>query len=77
MSETVNRKLMSFKAGCAKAGYGRSKMYDLIAEGRITAYKDGHQTKIDEDSLDAHMAALPRLVLKPSKRRAAPAVEPV
>jgi hypothetical protein len=86
MSDFVSRRRLSFKAAYEKAGCGRSKMYDLIALGLVVAYKDGHMTKVDEDSLDAYLASRPRAVIKPSKRkqpgkagkRAAPAAaEPV
>jgi excisionase family DNA binding protein len=83
MSDFVPRKRVSFKAASEKAGCGRSKMYDLIAEGLVVAYKDGRLTKVDDDSLDAYLASRPRAVIKPSKRKqhgkpAAPAAaEPV
>jgi excisionase family DNA binding protein len=69
MSESVSRNLITFKAACAKGGFGRSKLYELIGADKIAAYKDGHQTKVDGDSVDAYLASLPRLVIKPSKKK--------
>lgn len=71
------RKDKTFKAACEKIGCGRSKLYDLIAEEKIVAYKDGRMTKVDDDSIDAYLTSRPRLVIQPSKRlRARQAVSP-
>ena len=55
------RNLISLKRACEKGNFGRTKAYELINAGKITAYKDGGRTLVDADSLDAYQGALPRL----------------
>ena len=46
---TARRRLITF--------LGRTKAYELINAGKIFAYKQGHQTMIDADSIDVfHMS---------------------
>jgi excisionase family DNA binding protein len=40
---------------------GRTKAYELIEAGKIDAYKMGHQTMIDLNSVDRYHASLPKL----------------
>jgi hypothetical protein len=42
-----------------------TRLYELIAAGKINAYKDGNKTLIDLNSVDARQAALPKI--KPRK----------
>jgi excisionase family DNA binding protein len=52
--------LIPLKAALEKGHFKRTN-YKLINEGKIIAYKDGHTTLVDADSLDAYQASLPRI----------------
>jgi excisionase family DNA binding protein len=54
------RRLVEFKDGCRYGKFGKTKAYELIAQERIKAYKMGHKTLIDLDSVDEYHASLPR-----------------
>jgi hypothetical protein len=58
---TEKRNLIPMKAALERGGFKRTKAYELIDAGRIVAYKMGHQTMIDSDSIDAYHASLPRI----------------
>ncbi len=58
---TARRRLITFKEGLKHLRVGRTKAYELINAGKIIAYKQGHQTMIDADSIDLFQAALPRI----------------
>jgi excisionase family DNA binding protein len=58
---TARRRLITFKEGLEHLRVGRTKAYELINSGKIVAYKQGHQTLIDADSIDAFQSALPRV----------------
>ena len=76
MPDVVKRNLIPLKVALRKGGFGRTKFYELVAAGKIIAYRQGHQTMVDADSLDAYHASLPRLVpgaRRVGKRKAAPA----
>jgi Helix-turn-helix domain len=49
------------RAALDKGGFRRTKAYQLINEGKIIAYKMGHQTMIDADSIEAYHKSLPRI----------------
>ena len=49
------------KAALEKGGFKRTKAYELIKEGKIEAYKMGHQTMVDADSIERYHASLPRI----------------
>ena len=49
---TARRRLITFKEGLKHLRVGRTKAYELIDAGKIIAYKQGHQTMIDADSID-------------------------
>jgi hypothetical protein len=69
---TPRRRLITFKEGLKHLHIGRTKAYELINTGKIIAYKQGHQTMIDADSIEAFQAALPRVEpgsLKPTRGR--------
>jgi hypothetical protein len=55
------RNLINMKAACQHGGFKRTKAYELINAGTIIAYKMGHQTMVDADSIDAYHASLPRI----------------
>jgi hypothetical protein len=61
MTEAVKRNLITMKAALEKGGFKRTKAYELIDAGKIIAYKMGHQTMVDADSIDAYHASLPRI----------------
>jgi hypothetical protein len=61
-------RLLPFKRGCEYAGFGTTKMYELIAEEKIIAYKDGQRTFLDLDSIDTYKRSLPRMVGRRAKR---------
>jgi hypothetical protein len=55
------RNLIPLKKALERGGFGRTKAYDLINNGKIIAYKMGGQTMIDADSIDAYHLTLPRI----------------
>jgi hypothetical protein len=57
MSE--KRNLIPMKAALERGHFKRTKAYKLIDAGAILAYKMGHKTMIDADSIDAYHASLP------------------
>jgi hypothetical protein len=57
--------LISFKAALERFCFKRDRLYELIREGKVIAYKDGRRTLVDADSLAAFQASLPRLELPP------------
>jgi excisionase family DNA binding protein len=59
--ETAHPRLMPIGIACRYGGFGRSKGYELIREHQITAVKLGRRTLIDVASLDAFLAALPKV----------------
>lgn len=78
MSDSVKRNLISKKAAFRKGCFGSTKFYQLVRAGKIIAYVQGGQTLVDDDSLDAYQASLPRLVpgsRNVGKRKAAPAAD--
>jgi hypothetical protein len=58
---TPRRRLITFTEGLRHLRVGRTKAYELINTGKIIAYKLGHRTMIDADSIDAFQVALPRI----------------
>jgi excisionase family DNA binding protein len=59
---TENRmRLVTIPEACKYARCAKSKLYQLIGEGKIVAVKDGHATLIDLNSIDAYHASLPRI----------------
>lgn len=68
MSDLKRRHLISMKTACERGGFKRTKAYELILEGKIIAYKMGHSTMVDADSLDAYHASLPRVELRPPSK---------
>ncbi|MEQ1706877.1 MAG: helix-turn-helix domain-containing protein [Terricaulis sp.] len=53
-------RLLTVKQFCAAYGMGRTRLYDLIAAGKIEAVKDGPKTLIPVESAEAWAASLPR-----------------
>lgn len=58
------RNLIPLKLALVKLCCRRTKLYELINAGKIIAYKDGHATLIDADSIDTYQASLPRVALR-------------
>ena len=59
---TPARRLASVKVGCQYGGFGRTKCYELIKDGRIKAYKFDTRTLLDLNSIDELHRTLPPLV---------------
>ncbi len=68
MPDNVKRNLIPMKAALAQRGFGRTRAYELITEGKIVACKQGHRTMADADSIDAYHASLTRLVAHAGQR---------
>ena len=58
------RRLVTFKRALRYGHWSKSRAYELIAQGKIKAYKDGRMTLVDLDSVDAYRATLPALRAK-------------
>ena len=63
MDERQKRNLIPLKRALEKGGFGRTKAYRLINEGKITAYRMEGTTMIDVDSIEAYHMTLPRIEL--------------
>ncbi len=50
---------------CRVLGLGRTRLYALIAEGKIEARRCGGRTLIPADSLRAFLAGLPAAAIRP------------
>jgi hypothetical protein len=57
----VARKLLGEK--------GRSQVYDLLSEGKLTGSKDGFKVLIDVSSIENYLDSLPPLVIAPKRRQ--------
>ncbi len=58
------RRLVKVKEALVYGQFGRTKFYELVAAGKIEAFKDGGTTLVDLDSIDEYQASLPALDLK-------------
>jgi excisionase family DNA binding protein len=58
-SENVSREALSIAEACAMAGIGRTKIYEAIASGKLTARKCGKRTLILKDDLRRFLGSLP------------------
>jgi excisionase family DNA binding protein len=56
------RRLAPFKEALVYGGFGHTKCYELIAAGKIRAYKMGQRTLIDLNSVDQYHQSLPRAI---------------
>ena len=52
---------VTVKEACAYARVGRTKLYRLIAKGKVDAYKDGVFTLVDLNSIDRYHSTLPKI----------------
>ena len=55
------RRLIPLKVALQKGGFGRTKAYRLINEGKIVAYRMEGQTMVDADSIETYHGTLPRI----------------
>ncbi len=62
------RRLASIKEACEYGKFGHSKLYNLINEARVKAYKFGPRTLVDLDSIDAMFNELPPVVPNPNAK---------
>ena len=67
MTAPENRlRRVTIKEACAYARMGKSRLFQLIADGKIDSYKDGRSTLVDLNSVDRYHAKLPRRVVTPA-----------
>jgi excisionase family DNA binding protein len=59
MTKQQQRRLAEFKEALAYGKFKKTKAYELIAEKKIKAYKMGHKTMIDLNTVDEYHASLP------------------
>jgi excisionase family DNA binding protein len=52
---------MTINDAVAYSGIGRTKLYDLVKEGKLTPRKLGSRTLILTEELDAYIRGLPAL----------------
>jgi hypothetical protein len=64
------RRLVEFKIGCQYGRFRSTKAYDLIAAGKIKAYKLGHKTMIDLNTVDEYHKGLQEVTLRRKVRYA-------
>jgi excisionase family DNA binding protein len=62
-------RLVPMKEACKYGKFGIDKCYELIAQEKIVAYKDGGRVLVDLNSIDAYHRTLPRVITKPRTRR--------
>jgi excisionase family DNA binding protein len=58
------RRLVAIKEAARYSHISRSRIYQLLAANRIKAYKDGHRTMVDLNSIDDYQNSLPELLLR-------------
>ena len=61
-SQNTSREALSIAEACVMAGIGRTKIYEAIASGKLTARKWGKRTLILREELRQFLASLPRTV---------------
>jgi excisionase family DNA binding protein len=64
---TTGPRMMTVRAVTQRYGWGRSKTYQLLGEGKLKAVKMGRRLLILVDSCDAVVAALPQATFKPTR----------
>ncbi len=60
--------LVSISDACARAGVGRSFLYERMADGSVRSVKAGRRRLVDLASLEAWAASLPESPLKPTAK---------
>jgi excisionase family DNA binding protein len=61
-SQNTSREALSIAEACVMAGIGRTKIYEAIASGKLTARKCGKRTLILREELRQFLASLPTTV---------------
>jgi hypothetical protein len=72
MLEANAPRLITFNEALRLGRWGRTKLYQLISDKKILAFKDGHATMISADSVDTYQKQLPPFVgrsTRETKRR--------
>jgi hypothetical protein len=62
-------RLATFKEALRYGRWGKDKLYELIAAEKVAAYKDGHTTLVDLNTVDEYQRTLPRVHARPRKKR--------
>ena len=57
--QDLGREALSISETCAVTGLGRTKLYEAISSGRLTARKFGKRTLILKSDLLAFLSSLP------------------
>ena len=57
-------RLVTMKEACRYGRFGIDKLYELIAQEKVRAHKDGHRNLVDLNSIDEYHRTLPRVVVK-------------
>jgi excisionase family DNA binding protein len=73
LKDEVRPRLATLNEACAYGRFGRTQAYELINEGKIVAYKMGHRTMVDLNTVDQYHASLPR---SPSTRSEPMSIDP-
>jgi excisionase family DNA binding protein len=47
---------------CRRYGFGKTTLYELIGAGKVDAVKQGARTLVLADSVERHLASLPRIL---------------
>lgn len=55
-------RLISLREAMKYGRWARNKIYELIAAGKLVAYKDGARTMIDLGSIESYQRSLPRAI---------------
>jgi excisionase family DNA binding protein len=61
-NSNIQREGLSIAEACTVAGIGRTKIYQAIASGQLTARKYGKRTIILRRDLQAFLSALPVVI---------------
>jgi excisionase family DNA binding protein len=63
VSRSSRPRFMNLREACSYGGFGRTKAYELIREGKIAAVRLGHRTRIVTASIDKFHDSLPKVTL--------------
>lgn len=58
-------RFLTINEACSYVRVSRSRLYELLSEGRIVARKLGHRTLVPREELDRFLDALPEAVHRP------------
>jgi excisionase family DNA binding protein len=54
-------KLIPLKAAMERLGFKKTKAMELVAAGKLRAFRSGNRVMIDADSIDAYHLSLPEI----------------